>query len=148
MAIQSNEELVIIESQQYGRMEVPKQQIYHFAHGVVGISEHEQYAIVGVEDSAFYTMHSIDGRVCFHLIPASAVVQDYQFAIDGETVKLLNTESAEEIAVFLIVNATDEQLCVNLKAPILLAPDQLTGCQYIISDQDYPIRFPLESEGD
>ncbi|GIQ69970.1 flagellar assembly factor FliW [Xylanibacillus composti] len=146
MAIKSNEEVIVIESRLYGRMEVPKRQIYRFDRGIVGIAEHRQYAIIGVEDSAFFTMHAIDGSLCFHLISASVVAQDYQFVIDEETVKLLQAESAESIAVFLIVNAIDDRLYVNLKAPILIAPENLTGCQYIISDKDYPIRFPLESE--
>lgn len=146
MVVSENEQLIVIESRQYGRMEVHNEQLYRFERGIVGFPEQQQFALVGVEDSAFYTLHSLDGSVCFHLIAASIVVKDYQFTINDNTVGLLGAKSPEDIVVFLIVNAIEEQLFVNLKAPVLIVPSTQTGLQYIISDEDYPIRHPLNIE--
>lgn len=138
--------MIVIESQQYGKLEVQKEQVYLFEKTIIGIPDHHEYALVGVDQSAFFTLHSLDGSICFHLVLASNVVKDYEFTIDEETVKQLEASSPEQIVVFLIVNVVDNRLHVNLKAPILMVPDKQKGCQYIISEKDYPIRLPLHSE--
>jgi len=97
--------------------------------------------------SIFY-LHALHDQLSFVLIPAKKAVQDYGFTIDSETIELLAIRSFEDVVVFLIVNIIDDVLHVNLKAPILIAPDQRTGCQFVIHQSNFPIRHPLTGKED
>jgi len=73
-------------------------------------------------------------------------VRDYDFHIDEETAELLKADKPEDILTLLIVNYVDQKLYVNLKAPILLSQPEHLGCQFIITDKEYPLRHPLSNE--
>ncbi|HEY8529486.1 MAG TPA: flagellar assembly protein FliW [Paenibacillaceae bacterium] len=137
------ERMTLIRSDRYGDLHVAEEQIYRFEKGIVGWQDIKQYALIGVEDTPFFILHAVDEQLSFILIPAEKVVLDYGFEIDDETVELLDAKKPEDVVIFLIVNIIDDAFYVNLKAPVLLVPRSRAGCQYVIHDRDYPLRFPL-----
>ena len=42
-----------------------------------------------------------------------------------------------------LVTIKDGMASVNLRAPIVISPRRMVGCQFIRDDRDYPIDFPL-----
>lgn len=140
---------VAIQSDRYGELLVNEDQIYRFDKGIVGWQNLHEYALIPLEEMPFYMLHATEGSVSFFLIPAEQVVEDYGFRIDEDTVQLLGASQPDEVSTMLIVNIIDNQLFVNLKAPVLLSPKCRAGVQFIIHDMDYPLRYPLhpESEG-
>lgn len=141
--IVSQQEVTVIKSEHYGQLEVMPGNIFQFAKGIVGFEQYQTYALIAVEDGSYYVLHAVQGQLSFLLVRADQFLQDYGFQIDEETVELLGISSSEEVVVFLILNLVDDCPYVNLKAPILLAPNSGQGGQFVIHDQNYPIRFPL-----
>ncbi|QMV44980.1 flagellar assembly protein FliW [Cohnella cholangitidis] len=133
----------MIHSERYGELRLSENQIIRFGKGIIGIQEFDTYGLVAIEDTPFFILHALQEQLSFIVIPAEKAVQDYGFHIDDETIELLRIQKIEEVVIFLIVNIIDDVLHVNLKAPILIAPNQRTGCQFIIHQSDYPIRHPL-----
>jgi flagellar assembly factor FliW len=82
--------------------------------------------------------------VSFILLPSHEVVENYSFRIPEDIISLMEISSPEDVGVMLIVNIQEENLYVNLMAPVLLAPHSRKGCQYVIKDQEFPIRHPLQ----
>lgn len=138
-----------IESSAYGTLEIDEQQIYHFETGILGLPDIREYALIPMQDTTFFILHSTQDDVSFVLVPANQAVQDYSFQLNNDIVEVLHIRSPEDVAVMLVVNVTEDQLYANLLAPILFVPESLTGCQYIIKDQELPLRHPLlRKEGD
>lgn len=137
---------VTITNEAYGTFTVGAENIYSFPKGLVGLPEAKEYALIPLEDSAFYILQAAGHDLSFIVIPAHMAVRDYDFHIDEETVELLKAEKPEDILTLLIVNYENRQLYVNLKAPVLLSQSGHLGCQFIITDKDYPIRHPLSDE--
>jgi flagellar assembly factor FliW len=135
----------IIESERYGTLRLKENQIIRFDKGIIGFLDIKSYGLAALENTPFYILHALERQVSFILVPAAAVVEGYGFEIDDETVQLLNIQSPEDVATFLIVNIIEDALYVNLKAPVLIAPEQRKGCQFVIHNMDYPIRHPLTS---
>ncbi|MCM3040939.1 flagellar assembly protein FliW [Paenibacillus motobuensis] len=138
----------LIESKSYGALEVTDNQIYHLELGVIGVSSIHEYALIPLEDTPFHLLHALNEDVSFITIPAYETVKDYHFEINDEVVELLQVQNPEEILVLLIVNIQEDQLYLNLKAPILLAPTSRQACQFIIHDQELPIRHLLQRKGE
>jgi len=130
-------------SEIYGPLQIDANQIYEFKEGMVGLPNLRRYALVHLESAPFSLLHALDEQICFIVIPASEAVSGYGFHIDDETVDLLGAERQEDIATFLVVNVIEDRLYVNLKAPVLLNPVHRLGVQFVIHDQDLPIRHPL-----
>jgi len=132
-----------VHSRAYGTFHVTGEQIYHFPRGLVGLHEYKDYALIQVEEGPFHLLHALSDELSFILLPAHLAIEDYGFRIDSPTVELLDIRQPDEVNTFLIVNAIDGELFVNLKAPILTAPGSRRGCQFIIDDPSFPIRHPL-----
>ncbi|WP_276353589.1 flagellar assembly protein FliW [Cohnella caldifontis] len=137
------EQETVIRSDRYGELHVAENQIIHFEKGIVGWQEISNYALIEMEDTPFYILHALREQLSFILIPAEKTVRDYGFEIDDDTIELLGISKAEDVVAFLIVNIVENQFYVNLRAPILIAPEQCKGCQFVIHQSDFPIRFPL-----
>lgn len=130
-------------SSTYGKLELEEQQIYRFETGVVGLPDIKEYALFPMEGTPFFVLHALEEEMSFVLLPANQALEDYSFQLNGEMTDMLGVQSPEEVAVLLVVNIAPDQLYVNMLAPVLLSPHSLRGCQYIIRDQDLPIRQPL-----
>lgn len=135
---------IIIDSETYGRIVIESDHIYRFGAGIVGVPSIYEYGLIPIENSPFYILHALGEQISFIVISAHQAVDNYNFTISDEVAEILAVEQADEVAVMLIVNIQQEQLYLNLKAPILLAPGSRQGCQYIIHDQELPIRYLLQ----
>ena len=49
----------------------------------------------------------------------------------------------EPLLWLAIVNLGPEGASANLRAPVVINPARLIGCQFIRDDHDYPVRFPF-----
>lgn len=132
-----------LNSETYGLLKVNANQIFRLPHGIVGLPEYKDYALIPMEDGPYYLFHHLEHDLSFILVEAAAVTNDYDFHIDQNAIEDLKLATPEDVALFLIVNIDEKQVLVNLKAPILLNPQHLLGCQYVITDKDYPIRHPI-----
>ncbi|MMZ64203.1 Flagellar assembly factor FliW [compost metagenome] len=101
-----------------------------------------------MEGTPFFVLHALEEEVSFILLPSHEAVEDYSFRITDETIGFLELISPEDVGVMLIVNINQDELYVNLMAPILLSPHSQKGCQYIIKDQELPVRHPLVPKGE
>jgi flagellar assembly factor FliW len=137
---------VTINSSVYGKLNVDPDSIFKFPKGLVGMAKVKEFGRIGLENTPFSILHAVAEQISFVLIPAPQVTKNYQFEIDDETIELLGITKPEDVEVWLIVNIIDDQLYVNLKAPVLLVPRSRIGCQYVILNQDLPIRQPLYRE--
>ncbi|TYA11875.1 flagellar assembly protein FliW [Paenibacillus faecis] len=137
-----------LHSEAYGMLEVEDSQIYLFESGILGIPDIRQYALLPMEGTPFFVLHALEEEVSFILLPSHEAVEDYSFRITDETIGFLELISPEDVGVMLIVNINQDELYVNLMAPILLSPHSQKGCQYIIKDQELPVRHPLVPKGE
>ena len=52
--------------------------------------------------------------------------------------------AADEPLLWLaIVSIADGEATANLRAPIVINPRRMTGCQFIRDEVEYPVRYPL-----
>ncbi|MEK4248269.1 flagellar assembly protein FliW [Paenibacillus sp. FSL W7-1287] len=139
---------LIINSQLYGEIHPEPHQIYTFEQGIVGFSHLKQFALLPYDDTELYILQSFSEEISLLLLPAVMSANTEGFRIDDATVCQLGVQKADEIVSFYIVRFIDQQPYINLKAPILIVPDQQVGCQYVISDESVTLREPLLLAGD
>lgn len=52
----------------------------------------------------------------------------------------------EPLVWLAIVTASGRRATANLRAPVVISPQRMVGCQFIRDDHDYPIHFPVGRE--
>ncbi|WP_068778963.1 flagellar assembly protein FliW [Paenibacillus sp. GM2] len=134
-------------SKVYGSLKLDDSQIYTFDSEVIGIVDIKQYALFPMKETPFFVLHALEQEVSFILLPSHEALENYSFRITDDIIELLELKSPEDCGVMLIVNIQDNGLFVNLMAPVLLSPYSQKGCQYVIKDQELPIRHPLQIKG-
>ncbi len=143
----TNEDHLMIQSSIYGELRPESHQLYHFVKGMVGFQAMRDFALLPYEDTPFYILHSIEEEISFILLPANQV-EGYAFEIDAATAELLELIHPEDAITMLVVNMHEGEISVNLRAPVLLHPAAQKGCQYVIHDQQVPLRYLLNKGGD
>ena len=74
---------VVIESSVYGSLPVKAEQIIRFPKKLVGIPDYSEYALLQLDETAFYLLHALQDDFHFILIPAADVVRDYEFDLSS-----------------------------------------------------------------
>jgi len=137
-----------INSTLYGDIQPEPHQIYTFEQGIVGFSHLKQFALLPYDDTELFVLQSFSEDISLMLIPAALAANSEGFRIDELTVQQLGVQEASEIVTFYILRFIDNEPYINLKAPILLVPEQRNGCQYVIMDDSVSVREPLVLAGD
>ncbi|RKQ14560.1 flagellar assembly protein FliW [Ureibacillus endophyticus] len=133
-----------------GEVTIDPSEILHFAHGIPGFEEENQFILLPLEgNSIFQVLQSTKTeQLAFIITSPYVVVSDYTFDIDEATVNALDIRNENEVAVFAIISLKDtlENSTINLKAPIVLNTTNKKAKQVILDKEDYAIRHQLNFE--
>ena len=93
-------------------------------------------------------MQSVDDpHVAFVVTDPRDVCADYQIELDVRDLPAIDPGPDDEIITTAIVTvpAGPAAPTVNLRAPVLINVTKRLGLQVILTQEKYPIRFPLEA---
>lgn len=133
-----------------GEIIIDELSILTFEHGIPGFENETFYVILPLEEnSVFQILQSTKTEsLAFILTTPYAHVSDYNFDLDEATIKALDIQNENEVAVFSIVSLKDTlaNSTVNLKAPIVINTRNKKGKQVIVDNNNFSIRHKLHSE--
>lgn len=140
-----------VKTTRFGEIEVPEECIIHFAGGVPGFPNDENYALFPYEpDSPFSIMQSItDPNLTFLLADPYRFYNDYAFELDDQLAAELGFSAENPPHVYTVATMRDtlEQMTVNLLAPIVINWVKRTGVQIVIENKYYSVQQLLFPEG-
>lgn len=123
--------------------------VFHFADGIPGFPQIQQWALVRLDDmGTVFDLHALDGSgTRFVTVPSFSFFPDYAPEINDEIATQLELTDAKDALVLLIVNigADLPSSTANLAAPVIVNSTKLKGAQVVLDDTDLPIRAPLAS---
>lgn len=98
------------------------------------------------EKSKILWLQSLDdGNIALPVIDPLMIKSDYNPVVEDELFKNIGELVDGEIFVLttLTVPADITKITTNLKAPIVINPVTLKGCQIIVDNDDYVVRYPI-----
>lgn len=130
----------------FGEIEYNPDNLLHFPEGMVGFPElHDFIVMPNQKEGPLFWIQSVDDPdIAFVLTDPSNFFLDYAIAPDEAERKTL--EIAKEDDFFLLAVVTvppDQNITLNLAAPILFAPKTNRAIQVILEDTKYQIKTPL-----
>ncbi len=126
--------------------EVP---VVHFADGIPGFPQIQQWALVRLDDlGSVFDLHALDGSgTRFVTVPSFSFFPDYAPEINDDVADLLELTDANDALVLLIVTVGADlpSSTANLAAPVIVNSTKRKGAQVVLDDINLPLRAPLAS---
>jgi len=142
---------MLINSEQFGQVEVPESEIITFPQGIYGFEDLTKFILLGTtgESNSFMWLHAVDDpKVCFVVIDPFAFKEDYAPAVGDEVLETIETESFEEIRFLSIVVVPEDikRMTANLKSPIVINSVKNIAVQAILDDEKYGFKHYILEE--
>ena len=136
-----------IKTRIFGEIDIDTSKIINFSSGMIGFDNLKQFMLMhDVEDESpkIMWLQSIDDTdIAFPVADPLLFKEDYDPMVEDELFKNIGEIEGEEMLVLTTVTVPSniEKMSVNLKAPIVINSSTMKGCQIIVDNEDYPVKY-------
>ncbi|WJQ81125.1 flagellar assembly protein FliW [Brevibacillus brevis] len=119
---------------------------FFFEEGILGFEHLQFFHLVKEEnESPFYLLQSLeDNQISFWVVDPFYFFPEYEFTLHSQAKMALHIEENHSILVVNIVTIRGENnITVNLKAPIVVNQGNRMAKQVILNEENYDVRQPL-----
>lgn len=139
---------MLIETAVFGPIEVEEDNIFHMPDGLYGFDESNDYALITKqeEDVTLMWFQAVDATVpCFVVFNPVEVIDGYDPLVENTDLRALDCKDSADLEFLVIAVVPDDltHITVNLKSPVALNRKNKKARQVILSNKEYPIKFPL-----
>ena len=118
---------------------------------LLGFEYIKRYIIVTIEgQQPFKWLQAIDDpSVAFLMIDPLFFKSDYVVEVNPKDIKLLGTDSAEDVVIFVLVTipkGQPDKMSANLQGPIAINKKTMCGVQLVLVDSGYTTKHSIFKE--
>jgi len=125
--------------------EIRAEDVWTFPQGLIGLPDYHRFARIALENAPPFELLAATDDPAFGLVLVDPVilVPDYELALEAEELAPLGAAepAALEVRVPVVLPAADAPLSLNLKGPLIFAPDSRSAVQVVSRDERHAIRF-------
>jgi flagellar assembly factor FliW len=138
-----------IETRLFKKVEVDINKVINFDSGIIGYENLKQFMIIHdaeKKNSKILWLQSLDdGDIAFPVIDPLIVRADYNPVVEDELFRSIGEIVNNDIFVLTTLTVPEDitKITTNLKAPIVINPVTMKGCQIIVDNEDYLVRYPI-----
>jgi len=133
-----------------GKVKIDTDKIVMFEYGIPGFESLKKFAILDPESTypIMWLVSLEDKDVAFPVTIPNLIRNDYEFILPKDLTEYLNLEKPEDAIILsiLTIPENEEDITINLAAPIIISQNNHKGIQYLIDDSKYMIRHRLKEE--
>lgn len=138
-----------INSRIFGEVEIDEEKIIEIPNGLMGFEQYHKFAIAYDSEkeskSGIMWLQSIDEEgLAFPVMDPTKVMESYSPMVEDEWLEPIGkfeSDSDLYILTVLTVPSDIKKMTINLKAPLIINTVTRKGCQLIVDNDDYDIRF-------
>lgn len=133
----------------FGEVEYDPNRVVHFPEGLIGFEQLREFVVLPTKQKEIlFCLQSVDkADVAFLLINPTLFFPDYQVSPDAHTLqKLLITSSDPYFILTTITFHQDQQVSLNLLAPVIYTPKTDRAVQIVLDGSGYQAKTPLPPE--
>ncbi len=136
-----------LETSRFGSIEIDDSVVLTFTQPIIGFQEFRRFVLLdGTGADHIKWLQSVDaGDLAFILMDPRSVVPDYNIRLRADELTELAVASVDDLEIYtlVVVPKDPKQVRTNLKAPILINPQQRLAKQTILDQSSYPVQFLL-----
>lgn len=141
---------MVIATKHFGEIELEEEKIITFEQGIFGFEHCKKYTILysgeGENSSTISWLQSLEEvSLALPIIQPSYVTDTYNPVIEDELLVSLGNFSEEDLVVFLTLTVPSDltKMTTNLKAPLIINTANKKGCQVVVEDPRYVVKYPV-----
>ena len=130
----------------FGEVEYDPDNLLFFPGGLIGLPKLKQFIVMPNKKKGplFWVQSANDPDFAFVLTDPTNFFLDYQITIDQSERQILKLSDEDEFFVLSIVTVPpDQNITLNLAAPIIFAPKTNRAVQLILENSPYSTKTPL-----
>ena len=133
----------------FGEVVVSDDRIIHFEAGIPAFPDEKSFVLIHDEnnpDSLFLWLQSTQTPdLVFTIMDTLSVLPDYAPLVAEEEMQRIKESDDDDFFIYNIANIKDsiEDICVNLKGPIIINHKTGRGMQAISDHADHHVRYPV-----
>lgn len=130
----------------FGHIEYDPSNLLHFPAGLIGLPDLRNFIVIPPKkDGPLFWIQNIDNTdYAFVLTDPSNFFFDYKVGPDESEKNLLQIEDEKDCYVLVVVTIpADQNITINLSAPILYSPSSNRAVQVILEDERFHTKTPL-----
>lgn len=136
------------QTKHFGSIEIDEDKIITFEQGIMGFENLKDFTILydfdGEKRSNISYLQSLDEpALALPIINPLLVKSDYNPTVNDELLRSIGTLTEENLVIMvtLTVPSDMKNISTNLKAPLIMNADTKKGCQIIVENQEYPVKY-------
>lgn len=142
---------MLIETRQFGNVEIDEKKIVQFPHGMVAFEKRNKFVVLdgGNDDLPFSWLQAVDSpELAFVMINPFLIRKDYEFELSPADMEDIELEGSEGLAVYVVMVVPENlnKMSVNLQAPVIINTKAMKGKQVILNDKRYSTRHLVLEE--
>lgn len=141
---------MLVKTRYFGEIDLAEDKVLTFDNGILGFEDHKRYTILfdntdGKEATISWLQSLDEEMLAIPVINPLLVKEDYNPTVEDELLKGLGELTEENTLVLLTMTipADLEKMTANLKAPFVINSDTRKGCQIIVENKDYEVRYKV-----
>ncbi len=130
----------------FGRFAVERSGVIQFAEGLPGFEQSRGFVLLSSANLVpLHVLNAVDGPPASFLVVAPRqLLAGYRTTLTtGDRLKLGADEDTSLLWLALVTPHGDQDASVNLRAPVVVNPLRMIGCQVMPHNSLYPLRHPL-----
>lgn len=139
---------MLVKTRYFGEIDLDENKIIVFPNGILGFENSKSYTLLydneGEERPDISWLQSLDEpALAIPVISPFLLKEDYNPEVEDELLKPLGELNEDNMVVLVSVTVPSDitQMSANLKAPFVMNADTRKGCQIIVENSDYEIKY-------
>lgn len=141
---------MLIKTKYFGEINLEDEKIITFDEGIMGFEEFKKYTIIydieSKEKNTISWLQSVENPgLALPVINPFIITETYNPIVNDDILDSIGELKEEDIVVLLALTVPSDikKMTANLKAPFIINSATKKGCQIIVENQDYQIKYPI-----
>lgn len=135
---------MLIETSEWGKIEVDDNKVYNFPKGIPGFEEETEFALVNFDEGPFEHLQSTRTEVLsFILVDPFLFYPDYEFDLPDSEAEELDVQEGVVVLSIVTLKEKLEHSTINLLAPVILNPLNNRAKQVVLHQSAYQTKHSL-----
>ncbi len=138
---------MIIQTLNFGDLEVPEDKVIEFKEGLPGFPQIHKYAVLEFEDlKPFQYLQALgDPPIALLVVNPFLIDSSYEFQLSASDLEDIQSKQFGDLAIFAVATIPEnpEEATLNLMAPIVINEKVRLGKQVILLDTNHSVKHPL-----
>ena len=139
---------MLVQTKYFGEIDLTEDKIITFEHGLMGFENYKKFTLLfdseaEGEKNIMWFQSVEEAALALPVIYPTVVKDDYSPNVNDDLIRPLGELTEDNLCLLLTMTVSSDvtKTTANLKAPLIINSDTRKGCQLIVDNADYEVKY-------